>query len=138
MILIDTGPLVALCNPRDALRQAAIKQLQSLAREGLCVCESVVVEACFHLRSGPQRQRLREILHQLHVTATPQTGDLAFWHDVLEWLQKYADHTPDWTDACIAVLCGRDPKLKVWTFDREFSKVWRRPDGSAIPLAIRG
>ena len=39
----------------------------------------------------------------------------------------YADHEPDWADACLAVLSGRDHDLKVWTYDREFRTTWRRP-----------
>ena len=36
-----------------------------------------------------------------------------------------------------AVLCGRDKALKVWTYDGEFRTTWRRPDGTAIPLATK-
>jgi hypothetical protein len=56
---------------------------------------------------------------------------------VLAWLLEHADHHPDWTDACLAVLSGRDSTLQVWTYDREFRATWRRPDGSAIPLAVK-
>jgi hypothetical protein len=27
--------------------------------------------------------------------------------------------------------------MKVWTYDREFLTLWRRRDGTAIPLATR-
>jgi hypothetical protein len=40
-------------------------------------------------------------------------------------------------DGCIAVLSGRDRRLKVWTYDREFRTTWRRPDGTVIPMAVR-
>jgi hypothetical protein len=56
---------------------------------------------------------------------------------VFDWMEKYADHEPDWTDGCLAVLCGRDRSLKVWTCDTEFRSIWRRPDGSTVPLAVR-
>jgi hypothetical protein len=36
----------------------------------------------------------------------------------------------------LAVLSGRDQHLKVWTYDREFRTAWRRPDGTAIPMAV--
>ena len=61
----------------------------------------------------------------------------AFRLDVFQWLAKYADHEPDWTDGCIAVLSGYHDRLKVWTYDREFKTTWRRQDGSSIPLAIK-
>jgi predicted nucleic acid-binding protein len=138
MILIDTTPLVALCDARDSRHRVALKDLQALAPAKLGVCEAVLMEACFHLPSRAQRQRLRAALDQLHIAALPRTDDHGFWLDVLDWLSKYADHEPDWADGCLAVLSGRDASLKVWTYDREFRTTWRRPDGTAIPMAVSG
>jgi hypothetical protein len=45
--------------------------------------------------------------------------------DVFEWL------------ANLAVQRGCDKHPKIWTYDREFRTTWRRPDGTALPLAIR-
>ncbi len=39
--------------------------------------------------------------------------------------------------SAVKELENSDRRLKVWTYDREFHSAWRRPDGSAIPLAIR-
>jgi hypothetical protein len=33
------------------------------------------------------------------------------------------------------VVAGREGRARVWTFDREFRTIWRRPDGRPIPLA---
>ena len=60
-----------------------------------------------------------------------------FFLEVLDWLTKYADHEPDWADACLAILSERDKNLKVWTYDREFRTTWRRSNGTVIPLAVR-
>lgn len=136
MILIDTAPLVAIVDPRDALHSTALKHLAALSRAGLWVCEAVVMEACFHLPHRMQRERLRAALGELSIDSLP-TGDAGFWGDVFAWLVKYADHEPDWADGCIAVLCGYHKGLKVWTYDREFQTTWRRADGKAIPLAIK-
>jgi predicted nucleic acid-binding protein len=137
VILVDTTPLVALCDARDAKHRTAVKQLESLADDELAICDAVLTEACFHLPHRSQRQRLRALLHDLHVQPLPVAYDGAFWLEALDWLAKYADHEPDWADACLAVLSGRDKALKVWTYDREFRTTWRRPDGTAIPLAVR-
>ena len=53
-----------------------------------------------------------------------------------EWLLKYAEHEPDWADGCLAVLCGRNESLRLWTYDREFRTTWRTPDGRTIRLAV--
>jgi predicted nucleic acid-binding protein len=136
MILVDTTPLVALCDARDALHRTAREHLSALLPTGLCVCEAILTEACFHLPHGAQRQRLAATLEELRIDSLP-TGDAAFRTEVFVWLFKYANQEPDWADGCIAVLCGRDKKLRVWTYDREFRAIWRRPDGRAIPMAVR-
>ncbi|MBI3490347.1 MAG: type II toxin-antitoxin system VapC family toxin [Acidobacteria bacterium] len=138
MILIDTTPLVALCDARDSRHRVALRDLNALAPARLVVCEAVLMEACFLLPRGAQRRRLRAALDQLHVAAVSRADDHSFWLDVLDWLAKYADHEPDWADGCLAVLSGRDASLKVWTYDREFRTTWRRPDGTAIPMAVSG
>jgi predicted nucleic acid-binding protein len=136
MILVDTTPLVALCDARDSQHVIAVKQLEKLASAEFCTCEAVLMESCFHLPYGPQRQRLHALLDALAISSLAGPCDRGFWSDVLTWLRKYAEHEPDWADACIAVLCGHDRRLQVWTYDREFHTTWRRPDGTVIPLAI--
>ena len=137
MILLDTTPLVALCDAHDSKHRTALKHLESLANEEFAVCDAVLTATCFHLPHRSQRLRLRGLLDGLNVEPLPNTYDHTFWLDVLDWLAKYADHEPDWADACLAVLSGRDRDLKVWTYDREFRTTWRRPNGAVIPLAVR-
>jgi predicted nucleic acid-binding protein len=137
VILVDTTPLVALVDARDSRHRTALKHLASLAPAELAVCEAVLTEACFHLPHRSQRQRLRAMLHDLDFQPLPVAHERAYWLEVLDWLAKYADHEPDWADACLAVLSGRDKDLKLWTYDREFRTTWRRPDGTTIPLAVR-
>jgi predicted nucleic acid-binding protein len=137
VILIDTTPLVALCDARDSKHRMALKHLQSLAPEEFAVCDAVLTEACFHLPHRNQRQRLRALLNDLSVQAIPIMYERDFFLEVFDWLTKYADHEPDWADACLAILSARDKDLKVWTYDREFRTMWRRPNGTAIPLAVR-
>jgi predicted nucleic acid-binding protein len=136
-ILIDTAPLVALCDPRDSLNRAALTHLKLLAKSDFAVCEPVLAEACFHLWAPSQRNRLQEMLEALDVLPISVELDRSFWRDVFDWLEKYRDHHPDWTDGYLAVLSGRDRKYRVWTYDKEFRTTWRRPNGSTIPMAIR-
>jgi predicted nucleic acid-binding protein len=137
VILIDTTPLVAVCDARDSKHQMALKHLESLASDEFAVCDAVLTEACFHLPHPNQRQRLRALLHDLSVQPIPVMYEPHFLLEVLDWLAKYADHKPDWADACVAILSGRDKDLKIWTYDREFRTTWRRPNGTVIPLAIK-
>ena len=137
MILVDTTVLVALCDPRDSLNKTALRHLKVLAQSQFAVCEAVLSEACFHLSADSQRQRLKRILEELDVQLVPADDARLLWIEVFDWLGKYADHDPDWADAHLAVLSGHDGKCKIWTYDTEFRRIWRRPDGSPIPMAVK-
>ena len=137
MILIDTTPLVALCDPRDSLNKTALKHMQTLAKSGFAICEPVLTEVSFHLQAPSQRARLQQTLERFHVHAIQVEDPQVLWREIFEWLQKYSEHDPDWADGYLAVLCGRDRKYKVWTYDTEFRTIWRKPNGSPIPLAVR-
>jgi len=137
VILVDTGPLVALSDPRDAKNKGALRECQYLRDEGLVTCEAVVTEACFHLREPHDRLRLASTLKDLRIGNVSWHPAGPPWSAVLEWMARYAEHSPDWADACIAVLSGIDKGLRVWTFDNEFHTIWKRPDGTAIPVVAR-
>ena len=96
MILIDTAPLVALSDPRDSLNKTAIKHLKTLARSDFAICEPVLAEACFHLSARSQRRRLQQLLERLDVLPITIDDVQSFWKDVFDWMEKYADHEPDW------------------------------------------
>ena len=137
MILVDTGPVVALCDPRDSLNRIAVRDLQRLWREPLFLCAPVLTEACFLLRHGAQRARLVQVFAEFSIRAYRSDDEDRLWLEVLGWMRDYQDQDPDWADAYLAVVSGRERRFKVWTYDREFKTTWRRPDGSMIPLAVR-
>ena len=137
MILIDTTPLVALCDPRDSLHAKALVDLDRLARKPLVLCAPVLTEACFLLGHPIQRERLERILAALSIRPFATEDEAGLWRDVFRWLGRYVEHEPDWADGYLAVASGREKTAKVWTYDSEFRTTWRRPDGSRIPLATR-
>ena len=136
MIVFDTGPLVALCDPGDARHADAMSDLRRLAPTRFRTCEAVLIEACFHLPHRIQRQRLRALVTELGIGSL-STDDPDFRDEVFDWLIKFGDHEPDWADACLAVLAEWEPRVKVWTYDREFRTIWRRPDGKPVPMAVK-
>ena len=103
VIIIDTGPLVALCDARDSKHRLAVKHLQALARHPFVTCDAVLTEACFHLSHRVQRQRLAALLRELNIEPIPAILDSGYWFEVLDWFAKYADQDPDWADGCLAV-----------------------------------
>ena len=54
-----------------------------------------------------------------------------------ERIMAILEHEPDWTDGYLMALCARDRRLKIWSYDREFAELWRKVDGTRVPLAMR-
>ena len=136
MILLDTAPVVALCDPRDALNRRALRDLDRLAQEPFVLCPPILTEACFLLSHRVQRERLRRFLAAFSVAAYRSEDEPQLWFEVLDWLIRYHEHNPDWADGYLAVVSGQRKGSKVWTYDGEFRTTWRRPDGTRIPLAV--
>lgn len=136
MILVDTAPLVALCDPTDGLHATAVRDLHQLRRIPLVVCAPVLTETCFHLARSAQRQRLRRVLIEFSVIPYVSDREGELWLAVLDWLAHYAEHEPDFADGYLAVVSGLERRSKVWTYDSEFRTTWRRNDGTRIPLAV--
>jgi predicted nucleic acid-binding protein len=136
VILLDTGPLVALCDERDAHHGRALTQLDRLRSRKLVASLAILSEACFLLDAAPLRARLFALLTRLDVDDAPDEHGRAFRDALFPWLARYADHQPDLADGCLAILASRVPGAKVWTFDSEFATTWRLPDGGRIPLAF--
>jgi predicted nucleic acid-binding protein len=132
MILIDTNVLVALVLQKDELHDRAVRDLGRLARRELFVVPAVLAEACFLLELREQRARLGELLARMRARPVSEPP----WPVVFSWLHRYAEHEPDWADACMVVLASEEP-FRVWTYDAEFRAIWRRLDGSRVPLAGR-
>ncbi len=137
MILVDTTPLVALCDPRDTLHARALADVDAVARRPLYVCLPVLTEACFLLPHAVHRRRLERLLAELGIRPVVVEDEARVWAQVFGWLDRYAEHEPDWADGWLAVLSGLERTAKVWTYDSEFRTTWRRPDGTRIPLAAR-
>lgn len=137
MILLDTGPLVALCDPTDTLNARAVRDLRRLGRQGLVTGSPVLTEVCALLPFAVQRKRLRRFLTDFSVAAYEIQEEETLWLEILDWLERYEEHDPDWADGYLAVVSGRETRAAVWTYDREFTTIWRRPDGKPIPLAVK-
>jgi predicted nucleic acid-binding protein len=137
VILIDTTPLVALCDPRDGLSSRAIADLDRVAKTEIVLCEPVLTEACFLLSHPVQRARLQRLVIEIGMSPLAIEDEKELRREVFGWLARYSEHEPDWADGYLAVLSGRQKGARVWTYDREFRTTWRRLDGTRIPLAIR-
>lgn len=132
MILVDTDVLVALVDERDRLHARALRDLGKL-KGPFGVTSAVLSEACFLLEPSYLRDRLALLLERLRAEPVEPPGP--FWPEVFAWLRAYADHVPDFCDALLIALSARSGS-PIWTYDTEFSAVWRLPNGKKVPLAV--
>src|SRR5437588_12977753 len=136
MILVDTNALVALIDYSDQLNKQAAADFPRLQKRKLYLISPVIAEAVHLLPFKQDRQRLVAFLDEFQFEMCPIHETDELWQETFQWLLRYSEHSPDWADALLAVLSGREKIFRVWTYDSEFKTIWRRPDGSRIPLAV--
>jgi predicted nucleic acid-binding protein len=123
MILVDTGPLVALFDRKDAAYDRCSKTLKGL-REPLKTTIPVLTEAFSML--GPasrQSDRLRDFIERRGLS-------LWFFDDgsltrAFELMEVYADHPMDFADASLVVAAESLGTRKVFTVDRRDFETYR-------------
>jgi len=123
MILVDTGPWVALFEPKDRYHSRCVKTLKTI-REALCTTSPVLTEA-FHILQ-PQSvgsDRLRDFLVQ---------GGASLWdldHSRLirafELMETYRDCPMDLADASLIVAAEALDTRKIFTIDRGDFQTYR-------------
>lgn len=116
MMLVDTGPLVALFDPKDGQHRRCVKTLKAIA-EPIRTTVPVLTEA-FHMLDPASigSDRLREFVLK---------GGLSVWwldQDTLarafELMESYADHSMDLADASLVVAAEKLSTRKIFTIDR--------------------
>lgn len=127
MILVDTGPLVALFDPADGDHDRCVKRLVVI-EEPLCTTIPVLTEA-FHLLNPGSigSQRLMDFI------AGGGLGvrylDSAGLHRAFALMVRYADHPMDLADASLVVLAETLKLRKVFTLDRNDFATYRIQHG---------
>ncbi len=123
MILVDTGPLVALFDPKDGQHRRCVRTLKGV-REPIRTTVPVLTEA-FHML-GPESlgsDRLREFVVK---------GGLSVWFfdpatlaRAFELMELYSDHPMDLADASLVVAAESLGTRKVFTVDRKDFETYR-------------
>ena len=116
MTLTDTGPLVALFDPKDALHQNSKKALESI-REPLVTTVPVLTEV-FHMLtpSSQGADRLRDFILRRGLSVWFLNG--AALERAFELMERYRHHPMDLADASLVVAAEKLSTRKVFTFDR--------------------
>jgi uncharacterized protein len=132
-VLVDTGPLVALCDPSDGLHSRALKELDRLKGD-LTVGLPALTEAFFLLPGAHLRARVVALFDRGLMKLEEPSNLEALSERTFKWLERYAEHQPDFADGWLVEWASAE-RLAVWTFDREFSTVWRTLKGKRVMLA---
>jgi uncharacterized protein len=123
LILVDTGPLVALIDADDQHHTKCVATLQTI-REPLATVWPAVTEAMYLLAevSGAQ-DILWEMLERgsfhllpLYAADVPRMREL---------MRKYADRPMDMADAALVRAAEREGVRKIFTIDRKDFSVYR-------------
>ena len=124
LVLVDTGPLVALFDPSDADRPAFRACLDSLDGTDLVTTEAVVTEALYLLSFSIRAQ---VALLELLASGRPRVEPLvaADRRDAARRMEKCADLPMDYADATLVVLAERLDTTRVFSLDRKDFGVYR-------------
>ena len=121
MIVVDTGPLVALFDPRDRAHDRAESVLKAI-HEPLRATIPVLTEA-FHLLGSRGAKALRAFV------AAGGVGisflDTALLRRAFDLMDVYESRSMDFADASIVALAESLPTRKVFTIDRRDFAAYR-------------
>jgi uncharacterized protein len=132
MIIVDTGPLVAILNRRDQFHAWAADSAKNI-KEPLHTCEAVLTEAFFRLSHVPGgKEGLLELLTAPNVVVLNWQLDQNR-SQIKQLMTKYSDTPASFADTCVVAMAGSSRSPLVWTTDGHF-EIYRLPGGKRIPL----
>jgi uncharacterized protein len=130
-LIVDTGPLVALLNSRDAYHKWA-RELLDEVEPPLTTCEAVLSEACFlvkNLKGGPEAvldlasRGVIDIRFRLDSEVT----------EVRKLMARYASVPMSLADACLVRMSELDKRATVLTLDGDF-RIYRKNGRQVVPI----
>lgn len=123
MILVDTGPLVALFDPRDPYHRRCREALREV--KGPTYTTVPVLTEAFHmLAPGSQgAARLRDFVAKRGVWVWFM--DLLAVEQACELMEKYSDQPMDFADASLIVAAEALDIRRIFTLDRNDFSTYR-------------
>lgn len=117
MVLVDTGPLVALFNPKDKNHHRCVRVLKELSKPLLTTVP--VLTEVFHMLSPESHgaKQLRRFI--LEGGLGVWFLDDAFLEQAICLMDEYADHPMDLADASLVVAAEACRTNRVFTIDRK-------------------
>ncbi len=135
VVIVDTGPLIALFNARDQDHVWATNTLARMSPSSvLLTCDSVISEATYSL--GPGSLSCRRLLEAVERGLVRSSFDLSAEIRRVRWfIERYASVPMSFADACLVRMTELHSDVVVWTLDSDF-RVYRRHGRERIPTLM--
>lgn len=132
-VIVDTGPLVALLNPRDPYHDWA-RETVARVEPPMQTCEAVITEAAFLVRTaaGGSAAVLELVKRSVVEITFRMSAELLALRTLV---QRYASVPMSLADACLVRMSELDPRAAVLTLDRDF-RVYRRSGRLVLPVIM--
>ena len=132
LLLVDTGPLVALANKRDKYHQQCSAFLERY-RGRLLTTWSVLTEFSHLAHSVSATLALYQWIERGGMEIAPLGRDELV--STIDWITRYADRPMDLADASLIVTAIKTGCIDVWTLDRADFETCRLPGRKRFRLA---
>lgn len=133
LVVMDTGPLVAMLNKRDQ-HHAWAMEIAARLPPPWQTCEAVLSEACFltSALAGGSRivlELVRRKLLSVELMVTQEAERIG------KLMEQYSNRPMSLADACLVRLTELNDDCVVLTLDSDF-RVYRRNGRQAIPVLM--
>ena len=133
--LLDTGPIVAFLDPRDAEHETVAAVMGSFSGR-LVTTSAVVVEAMYLLGSVRSGALLLIEFLLASLTDVHECTSLESLTEAAHLMAKYADVPMDFADATLVLLAERLKVHRVCTLDRRGFRAYRTRTRKAFQLVL--
>ncbi len=131
VILLDTGPLVALLDEDEEHHAWATNRMRGLTPP-LMLCDAVLTETCFLLKSHARALLQMRLWIQSGFVRHVALDEAAI-RRALALMERYVNVPMSFADACLGALAESTPGARLFTLDRDFL-IYRQHDDK--PLAL--
>jgi uncharacterized protein len=133
IVLIDSGPIVAVLRRRDQHHTWARAHFES-SYQSFATCEAVISESHFLLQGTPGgAEALYALLERGIISVSfSLTRQLA---ETVRLIRRYSDVPISLADACLVRMAELEESTVVFTTDADF-RLYRRNGRQVIPLII--
>ena len=132
LLLVDTGPLVALANKRDKYHEGCTNFLASY-RGRLLTTWAVLTEFSHLASSIPATIALYQWIERGGMEINPLGRDELV--STIDWITRYADRPMDLADASLVITAIKTGCVDIWTLDRTEFETYRLPGRKHFRLA---